>query len=107
MLSLTRVGREAAALDARLDAQRAETRYRALRLREGVHRKATSPTALLSSFTAGIVAGHLNRPGAERGDGESDDGRRRHSPLRTALGYGGWALRVYLTQKAASFLGSI
>ena len=105
MLSLTRVGREAAALDARLDAQRAETRHRALRLREGVHRRMTAPTALLSSFTAGIVAGHLYRPDVLPVNG--DDGRRRDSPLRTALGYGGWALRVYLTQKAARFLGSI
>ncbi|HUO82184.1 MAG TPA: hypothetical protein VM616_04930 [Gammaproteobacteria bacterium] len=106
MLSLTRVGREAAALDARLDTQRMQTRALALQLREGLHRRITAPTALVSSFTAGIVAGHLSGTRAMRGDGD-DDGKRRGSPLRMALGYGSWALRVYLTQKAARFLGSI
>lgn len=105
MQSLTGLRRRARVLDAELDVQREQSRRRYSRLRLGIHERLASPTMLGLSFAAGIVAGQFHRHVEDEDTRKASE--RKVSTLRTASGYASWALRVYLTQKAALFLRSI
>ncbi|MGH8495595.1 MAG: hypothetical protein ACREVN_05620 [Gammaproteobacteria bacterium] len=106
MLSLTRTARRARALDAALDAQRVMTLRRLHELHRGVHEKLVTPTAMVSTFAAGIIAGHFSEAGQRRKQ-PSAQRETRQSPLHAALEFGRWAFRLYLTRKVAGFLNTV
>ncbi len=106
MRTLTRLKSDIRAQEMALNLQRREIAGRYQDVQTRFHRQLTSPTALMTSFTAGLVVGALVRSPRQHRRSDVRSARQRIGPwISLARAIGGPALVYLLRTKLAQLIG--